>query len=258
MESTEESAIDTQAIVIGIAFVLAVVVIYIVSLFSMKEKTFEEVMAEQKRREDEEREKIRNDRKAEKDLKKKNKKGKDKGKEKSTHVEPEIKDEKMVNLEIEPEIIEPLEGSSKKSKVKKSPKSILVNKGEKGPVTESDKAEELPHSIPTPKDVVEQKHDNDRFLKQQQQHANAQQPAKSPKKQDTTKVEKQKSDAKETKGSRQEEMVVAMETRQLAAAAPSSGSEEKKGYRQKSAGGNMIYSIHYRCGADVCTCIRFH
>merc|ERR1712121_337116 len=95
--------------------------IYCISAFSMREKTFEEVMEEQKRRNEEEREKAKAGKK-DKDQKKKFKKGKS---EKAKPVsEPEIKAEpKMVNLEIEPEIIQPTESLPKEGLRQREKKS---------------------------------------------------------------------------------------------------------------------------------------
>ncbi|KAK7490206.1 hypothetical protein BaRGS_00018551 [Batillaria attramentaria] len=164
---------DPQTILIGVtAFVVSALLIYLISAFTMREKTFEEVMAEQKRRQEEERERAKQDKKIEKEqYKKKFKKGKpDKSKEKAAQVsepelkdspkarEPEIKEHKMVNLEIDPEIIEPSDqvvlGGKPKSK-SKSKKSILHNKDEVTPVAE--KAPELPHKPITPRDEIELK-----------------------------------------------------------------------------------------------------
>ncbi|XP_076464624.1 uncharacterized protein LOC143296517 isoform X3 [Babylonia areolata] len=164
---------DPQTVLIGIAiFVISAILIYLIAAITMREKTFEEVMAEQKKRQEEEREKIKNDKKIEKELmKKKYKKGKgDKSKEKSAQVsEPELKDSpkaqekehKMVNLEIEPEIIEPAEStvltspSKPRNRMNAQKKSILHNKDEVTPVTE--KTVELPHKPIKPLDDVELK-----------------------------------------------------------------------------------------------------
>lgn len=163
---------DPQTILIGIAiFVISALLIYFIAAVTMREKTFEEVMAEQKKRQEEEREKVKNDKKLEKELlKKKYKKGKgDKSKEKSAQVsEPELKDSpkaqqkehKMVNLEIEPEIIEPSDSLVLGSNVPRNrsgtrKKSILHNKDEVTPVAE--KAVELPHKPIKPLDDLELK-----------------------------------------------------------------------------------------------------
>ena len=158
---------DPQIIAIGAAgCLLSAIVIYLISVFAIKEKTFEEVLEEQKRRNEEEKLKLKNEKKAEKEHKKKFKKGKDKSKEKekNTHVaETEYKvEQKMVNLEIEPEIIEPTETLSlttKKSKTKKSQKPILLNKEEKPLIAVDKQAKELQHKL-APKDEIELKHEH--------------------------------------------------------------------------------------------------
>lgn len=157
---------DVVTILIGVAvFIISALVIYCISAFSMREKTFEEVIEEQRRREEEEREKAKAEKRAEKELqKKKHKKGKgEKVKEKAAQVtEPELKIEhKMVNLEIEPEIIEPTEhlglttGVRQRGKKEKVAKPILQNKSEHTPVVE--KAAELYHKPVVPKDELELK-----------------------------------------------------------------------------------------------------
>lgn len=171
---------DPQTIIIGIiAFVVSALVIYLISAFTMREKSFEEVIAEQRRRQDEEREKAKHEKKIEKEqLKKKFRKGKtEKSKDKLVHPTetelkepkasvsvPEVKEPKMVNLEIEPEIIEPSDSHSliakpKSKAVKKKP--ILTNKDEVTPVVE--KAPEFHHKLVAPRDEVELKklHDKD-------------------------------------------------------------------------------------------------
>lgn len=158
---------DVVTIAIGVVvFILSALMIYCISAFSMREKTFEEVMAEQRRQEEMEREKAKAEKRAERELqKKKHKKGKnEKVKEKAAQVtEPELKVEpKMVNLEIEPEIIEPTETLGLNAGVRqrgvkkeKTAKPILQNKGEHTPVVE--KAAELYHKPVVPKDELELK-----------------------------------------------------------------------------------------------------
>ncbi|XP_046558023.1 ribosome-binding protein 1-like isoform X10 [Haliotis rubra] len=161
---------DPQTILIGAAaFVISAILIYLISAFTMKEKTFEEVLEEQRRRQEEEREKQKSEKKAEKEHKKKYRKGKEKTKEKPDKPAPvqetEVqRDHKMVNLEIDPEIIEPVETvalNTKKSKNKKS-KSILVNKDEKPIVAEGKQMKELYHKEQAPKDEVELHHEQQR------------------------------------------------------------------------------------------------
>lgn len=164
------SIMDPQSLLIGVAaFVISAILIYLISAFTMKEKTFEEVLEEQRRRQEEEREKQKSEKKAEKEHKKKYRKGKEKTKEKPDKPAPVQetdvqRDHKMVNLEIDPEIIEPVETvalNTKKSKNKKS-KSILVNKEEKPLVTDGKQTKELYHKDMAPKDEVELHHEQQR------------------------------------------------------------------------------------------------
>ena len=159
---------DVQVVVIGaVVFVISAVLIYLISAFTMKEKTFEEVIAEQKRQQEAEKEKAKLEKKQEKDVRRKFKK-KDKVKDKSpqaspqptTVVDQDSKEHKMVELELEPEIIEPLEIKPvKQSKKKDKPaKSILHNKDEKTPVVPDSLVQEMIHSGPPPKDDLELKH----------------------------------------------------------------------------------------------------
>ncbi|XP_041353796.1 kinectin-like isoform X2 [Gigantopelta aegis] len=159
---------DPQIIAIGAAgCVLSAILIYLISVFAMKEKTFEEVLEEQRRRNEEEKLKLKNEKRAEKEHKKKFKKGKDKSKEKEkgsqgSDTEYTV-EQKMVNLEIEPEIIEPTETLSlttKKSKTKKSQKPILLNKEEKPLIATDKQSKELQHKTIAPKDEVELKHEH--------------------------------------------------------------------------------------------------
>ncbi|GFR68475.1 ribosome-binding protein 1 [Elysia marginata] len=164
---------EVATILIGVAvFIISALMIYCISVVSMREKTFEEVMAEQKEREEKEREKAKAEKKAEKDLSKKKtfKKGKqEKVKEKSAQVtEPEFKSEhKMVNLEIEPDIIEPVEASSlgaglrQRSSKKDKMKPILVNKDE--PPLIAVKQVELYHKPVVPKDEMELKKSHEKI-----------------------------------------------------------------------------------------------
>ena len=158
---------DPQVILIGIvAFVVSAVLIYLISAFGFKEKSYEEAIAEQKRRMEAEQDKIRKEKKAEKD-RKRAKKGKEKFKEKIQPSEHDTTDRKMVNLEIEPEIIEPQTSSDQESKpkpkAKKNPKPILVNKDEKSKITPH--LQEAIHFKLTPKDEVELLHEHEKEKK---------------------------------------------------------------------------------------------
>ena len=158
---------DPQVILIGIvAFVVSAVLIYLISAFGFKEKSYEEAIAEQKRRMEAEQDKIRKEKKAEKD-RKRAKKGKEKSKEKIQPSEHDTTDRKMVNLEIEPEIIEPQTSSDQESKpkpkTKKNPKPILVNKDEKSKIAPH--LQEAIHFKLTPKDEVELLHEHEKEKK---------------------------------------------------------------------------------------------
>ena len=159
---------DPQVILVGVAvFVVSALMIYLISVFGIKEKSYEEAIAEQRRRMEEEQEKQRKDKKAEKEKKKK-KTGKEKQvKEKPptptpVAVAPEVKEHKMVNLEIDPEIIEPLTSEKQMAKQgkKKPSKPILHNKDEKPLVAKE--TQEVIHHIPHPKDDLELKHEHDK------------------------------------------------------------------------------------------------
>lgn len=164
---------DPQVILIGIAaFVVSAVLIYLISAIGFKEQSYEEAIAEQKKRREAEQEKARKDKKAEKEKKKGNKKGKDKSKEKGQPtVETDISERKMVNLEIEPEIIEPQTNSDQenklKSKSKKNLKPILTNKDEKPKVAPH--LQEAIHFKATPKDELELLHEHEKEKKTHQQ-----------------------------------------------------------------------------------------
>lgn len=160
---------DPQVILVGIAaFIVSAVLIYLISAIGFKEKSYEEALAEQKKRLEAEQEKARKDKKAEKEKKKANKKGKEKVKEKSQpSVEPDLSERKMVNLEIEPVIIEPQASSDQenkgKAKSKKTPKPILTNKDEKSIV--SSHVQEAIHFKATPKDELELLHEHEKDKK---------------------------------------------------------------------------------------------
>ncbi|KAL3872863.1 hypothetical protein ACJMK2_036049 [Sinanodonta woodiana] len=179
---------DLQVVVIGaIVFVVSSVFIYLISAFSMRTQTFDDAIKEQKRRLDEEREKA----KQEKKLIDKKKKKKEKAKEKNVQVqvsEPEFKEHKMVNLEIEPEIIEPLDMPPQdlKAKSKKKPaKPILVNKDEKLMISST--STEYKHEA-APKDDLELKHEHD---KQQKKSAKESVSSKGSKKEKQDKVKEE-------------------------------------------------------------------
>jgi hypothetical protein len=159
---------ELQVVIIGaVVFVVSAIIIYLISAFTMKEKTFEEVIAEQRREQEELQQKSKQEKKAEKETRRRFKpKGKLKGDQSpkaSTSSEPE-KEHKMVNIELEPEIIEPVEAEVplKMSKKKDKPtKTILHNRDEKTPVVPQEFVEEFVHVGPAPKDDLELKHSHE-------------------------------------------------------------------------------------------------
>lgn len=216
----ENLRMDPQVILIGIvAFVVSAVLIYLISAFGFKEKSYEEAIAEQKKRLEAEQDKVRKEKKAEKE-KKKGKKSKDKPKEKNLQqVNDPEHERKMVNLEIEPEIIEPQLSSDQESKPKskakanKSPKPILLNKDEKSKV--APQMQETIHFKAVPKDEVELLHEHGKERKTS---------LSKPKKEEKVKIE-----TKETKKAQPvvENMVI-VQTQKLQAAAPTPERKAKK------------------------------
>jgi ribosome-binding protein 1 len=207
---------DPQVILIGIvAFVVSAVLIYLISAFGFKEKSYEEAIAEQKRRIEAEQDKIRKEKKAEKD-RKRAKKGKEKSKEKIQPSEHDTTDRKMVNLEIEPEIIEPQTSSDQESKpkpkAKKNPKPILVNKDEKPKIAPH--LQEAIHFKLTPKDEVELLHEHEKEKKTTGKQK---------------KDEKVKTETREViKVQPVEEEMVVVQTQKVQAAAPTVEKKAKK------------------------------
>ncbi|XP_052768838.1 ribosome-binding protein 1-like isoform X5 [Mya arenaria] len=159
--------VEAQIVMVGaVVFIVSAVLIYLISAFTMKEKTFEEVIEEQRRQKELEEAKIKQEKKAEKDARRRKKpKEKSKGDQspRSGKIVTEsvtVVEHKMVNLEIEPEIIEPVapEVPLKMGKKKDRPtKTILHNRDEKTPVVSEDNVEEFVHG-PVPRDDVELKH----------------------------------------------------------------------------------------------------
>lgn len=150
---------DPQILLIGVAvFVLSALLIYLISVFGIKEKSFEEALAEQRCRIEAENQKVRDEKKAEKE-RKKGKKSKEKIKEKVSQP----KETKMVNLEIDAEIIEPLEAKNESKKPtprSRKGKSILHNKDEEPKVAKE--TVNVIHSIPPPKDELELLHQREK------------------------------------------------------------------------------------------------
>jgi len=156
---------EPQIILVGaVVFIVSAVLIYLISAFTMKEKTFEEVMAEQRRQQEEEMAKLKQEKKSEKDTRRRKKtKDKPKGDQSPKPVAVEEVEEpvehKMVNIELETEVIEPVapETPLKINKKKEKPaKPILHNKGEKTLIQAEENVEEFIHG-PVPKDDIELK-----------------------------------------------------------------------------------------------------
>lgn len=170
LDTDKTTIMDAQTMLICITiFIASAVIIYFISILTMREKTYEEVLAEQRQRQ----EQLVLKSKAEKKEKTKKKYRKGKGVEKGdrsggeqdkSDVDGDAAD-KMLQYELEPEIIEPVsfvEASPQKQKKSKKdkPKSILANKNEKSLVRET--AEPQYHRDIVPKDMVELEHDRQR------------------------------------------------------------------------------------------------
>lgn len=158
-------AVDLQTILICLAvFIISAFLIYLILAVTMRETTFEQVMEEQKRNQDAAQWNRQKEPKKEK--KKKFKKGKasDKGAAEVEKKDDVFKDQKMVELELDPEYIEVSDSGStstppaKKSKAAKV-KSILANKDEKASIGKE--TPELFHRKNVPKDALELKHERE-------------------------------------------------------------------------------------------------
>ncbi len=212
--------------------VIAAVVIYLIAMFGMRERTFEEVIAEQRRREAETKAK-----KPEKKDKKKYRKGKGKaekqsGDEKAEKAGQSEEEEphKMVELELEPEIIDPVEHpkpEEKKKKEKKQKKSILLNREEKSYMRPGEVSESF-HPETLPKDEIELKHEHDTRTPTPEPEVVAPVP--------TRKEKKREREAKKEQLLQQVEMLVQEEQVQLEEAMPvrSERSERRKKNRSNA------------------------
>jgi hypothetical protein len=132
---------ESQIMMIGVAiFVGSAILIYIISIFGIREKTYDEVIEEQRReRMESMKTKVRSE-KREKYKRKYKRSGKEKDdREDSVEkredtppvVEEPVEVTKMMELEIEPEIIEPIGTPKMKARKAKKQKPTLVNKEEK-------------------------------------------------------------------------------------------------------------------------------
>ena len=169
---------DVQILIIGGAvFVISALLIYLISVFGMREKTYEEVIAEQRQKNIELFGKSGPDGEKKRDKKvRKRKKEKQVGSAEDSpngsgpsHDElnsPQVEStHKMLELEIEPEIIETDLSRAPEPKKKgqdKKTKSILHNKNEKTPVSKVSHVEEKFHPKVTPMDDLELKLERER------------------------------------------------------------------------------------------------
>lgn len=223
---------EIQVILIGaVVFIVSAVLIYFISAMAMREKTFDEVIAEQKKQDEKEKAKAKTDKKHDKEGKKKGKK-KDKMKEKTPALEVELKEHKMVNLEIDPEIIEPSDDVPQevkpKSKSKKAPKSILVNKDEKVVLDVARSVKETKHDI-QPKDELELKHKHEKEVHQEKLHH---------------KVSKKMESVQEKSPMKVQEDLMHVEVKMQTSSAPSSHAPEKKNSKSKL---HAVVTSEYVC-----------
>ena len=161
---------DVQLLVIiGVAVALLTLLVYLISIFGTRSKTYEEILEEQRKQQQElfGKSASEGDKKKEKKAKKPKKPKVEKQATGDAGQAQEVEEQphKMLNLEIDPEIIEdqPPKPISDVRKRKKS-KPILHNRDEKSPVSSELEVEEKFHPHRTPKDDVEVKHERDRRL----------------------------------------------------------------------------------------------
>jgi len=179
---------DVQTLLVGLGvFVISALLIWLITSLTVRERPFEERMAQQRQME---RELLFLDgkqgahstgSKKDKTKKKQSKKTKAPGEQDISDSSAEkpvkgskVKTVKLVELEIDPTVIEtaldePPEvvAKSKTLKTTTTPtvagKPILANKGEKLAVRKEDQAPELIHYRAVPKDAVELKHDREKL-----------------------------------------------------------------------------------------------
>ena len=163
---------DPQTMLIGAAaFLVTFILVYLISVFGMHEKSFEEVIEEQRKREEELTQKNRSEKKGQKKPWRRRQKASKKTEaeeenmlqDKSAQVSEPEPVQKMVELEIEPEIIQPVQAAKSEGKAKKKKskelKPILINK-EDPSFVRAGPTEEVYHAPITPKDEVELKHEH--------------------------------------------------------------------------------------------------
>ena len=156
---------DAQAVLIGIAIFIIISIILLVAAFTMREKTYEEVLEEQRKQQEE----LFGKPKEVKDKKKKKpyKKNKEKIPEKNegAHVSNLYEhSERKVEIQSDPIIIEPPTEPTQNTprrRVKK-PNPILVNKDEASLVNVATTVPEKFHPAHPPMDDLELKHERER------------------------------------------------------------------------------------------------
>ncbi|CAH1791612.1 unnamed protein product [Owenia fusiformis] len=161
MTMTESAlAMDPQTLMIAAAIIIgAFILVYLISVFGIRERSYEEALEAQKQRQEDDKQ---TSKKSKKDQRAKKGFRRNKGDKEASRASPESEEEiphKMVELEIEPEIIEPSETTPRKRKNKAKPeKSILLNKDEVSYRQDESKVHEAFHPKSLPRDEIEQKH----------------------------------------------------------------------------------------------------
>ncbi|ELT98869.1 hypothetical protein CAPTEDRAFT_195904 [Capitella teleta] len=153
--------VDTLIIAAG-CFVASALVIYLITKCTMQGETFEQVMEEKRRREAMFMSQPKKNAEGKKEKKKKQTKPKAQKKQKEEPVAPQEEIHKMVEIEPDPEIIEPPPEIKPIETPTKKMKSRLKNKNEHSLVREGNVTPELFHPSRTPMDDLEVKHERDR------------------------------------------------------------------------------------------------
>ena len=190
--------------------VVSAVVLYLISVCSMKEKTFEEVIAEQRQRNLQESQQAVKSKSEKERIKKRFRKGKGGTKAdespKQTAVAVSVeeerkrrnsKTEKMVELELEPEIIQPVEetkAEKPKKKKEKPAKAILHNKEEKAMIQKTEVSETFhtERGATVVKDELELKHEREKILKKAEEMERERAPQEKERKEKKRKEKEQK------------------------------------------------------------------
>ena len=201
---------DPQTMLVGACIVVvSAVVLYLISVCSMKEKTFEEVIAEQRQRNLQESQQAVKSKSEKERIKKRFRKGKGGSKAdespKQTAVAVSVeeqkrrnsKTEKMVELELEPEIIQPVEetkAEKPKKKKEKPAKAILHNKEEKTLIQKTEVSETFhtERGATVVKDELELKHEREKILKKAEEMERERAPQEKERKEKKRKEKEQK------------------------------------------------------------------